>query len=207
MLCSVPADTVNTQIFQLADKLCNDLLYILMFRVQIRHTDVAVRYLPAVAPVNVVGVCVEFCIMEILILVQVALNGIFSLTACITCKVVGNNVNDDLDTVFVGFRTKSSQILCRTVVITDRKTQRLIEPEPSTRCVMGLYRRSLYAGKTCLCDLSKRGCNVADFPVKAMKNVAVRDIVGQSVVACCIDFLRTGSHQRTAKTRESRGKK
>ena len=94
-----------------------------MLTVQVRHTDLALSNLIAVRPVRYGTVC-----MPELSVLQIVLN-----IGMITGQMVGNNVNDYFDTIFIGFLTKRTKIVfCSQIICSYIKSKRLIEPIPNT---------------------------------------------------------------------------
>ena len=138
MLCSIPADTVNAAVFKVCYHSGNYLLYILMLRVEVRHTDVAVSYLPAVAPVDIFLFCIEFSIVIELIALEVIKDICVPSAVCPSCKVIGNNVNDNLHAVLMCLCAESLEVISGAEVIAYRESERLIEPVPDALAVMRL---------------------------------------------------------------------
>ena len=202
VLGSVPTDTVNAIRLQGFDVVGDHFLNMTVFGVQVGHADVLIDDL-----VSVVPVAGSTLVVEVLTVVQVAADVGFPFTCVVTCHMVRNNIHDNLHAIFMCFSTEGFQVVLRTEVVTNGEIQRLIEPVPRTCCVMGLDRRSLYAGKACLCDFRNTRRDVADFPVEAVKDVTVLDRVSQTVVTGGIDLGGTCGHQRTAESGKGRCKK
>ena len=172
MLCSIPADTVNTDFFKLVDIFSNDLLNILILTVKILHIDIALSYLCTIIIAYNLAVCMPvFCITKI------SLD-----TVMVACKMVGNNVHDNLDTIFVSFLAQLSKLFLCAEVLTYCKAGGLIKPVPGTLSCCGLNGRGLDASKASLSDLRKLLNNIAVLPVETMKYSTILNIICQTVI-------------------------
>ena len=96
MLCCIPTDTVNADRSKLLNIVRNLLLNKRVLRVNVGHTDFALMNLPAVAVIDTAAVAVP-----VLPIFKFILN-----VGMVACKVVGNNVNYNLNAIFVCFSAK-----------------------------------------------------------------------------------------------------
>ena len=136
VFCSIPPDTVHTIVLQLLHIIRNFLLHQPVFRIQIRHTDISMRDLPAVLIINITA-----CMMPVLRTFQIRIN-----IAVISCQMICNHIHNHFNSIFVRLCTKSLQICLRSQSgISHSKTIRLVQIIPDTVSLHGqLRRRRLY---------------------------------------------------------------
>ena len=135
MLGGVPADAVDAGVFETGDHRSRHILNICVFAVQIGHTDVVLRDLGAVVIVRFTAL-----IMEIggFVVFENAFDFVRQRTAVAAGKVVGDNVDDNLDAVGVRFTAQRHQIVIGAELVADRKAGRLVQPVPLGAAVMRL---------------------------------------------------------------------
>ena len=120
MLCCIPADTVNTKVFQLINIICNDLLNIFVLAVDILHADITLSNLLTVIIACDLTVC-----MPVFLITEISLDFFV-----VTCKMVCNNVNNNLYSIFICLLAKICKLFLCAEVCADCKAERLIQPVP-----------------------------------------------------------------------------
>ena len=178
MLRRVPANAVNARVLEADDHIIYHILDICIFTLQIRHAPVLLR-----GGVAAVVAAVGAEIMEIggFVVFENAVDAVRQITVIGTGDMVGNHVDDDLHAVLVRFGTQGLQIAVGAQLVADREVGRLVQPVPFVAAVMRLQGRGLYAGKARRRDVRQLRLDLAERPVKALQDVAVRTALRQTV--------------------------
>ena len=118
MLGSIPADTVNADIFKLLNICLYRSINIRVFRFDVRHSQILINifFTSAIASAG----APVFTVLKIICYVGM-----------VSGKMIGNNVNNDFYSICFRLCTKLLQFFfCAKVVSSYKKTKRLIEPPP-----------------------------------------------------------------------------
>ena len=177
MLCRVPADAVHARVFEGVDIADDLVLHSGILGFKVGHADVLVGQVVAVVVVGAGSF-----VVEVVGVAHIGLDGGRPCAALAACKMVGDDVHDDLDAVLVRLGAERLQIVQGADLVAECEARRLVQPVPRAVAVMLLQGRGLDRRKARLCDVGQFFLDLIERPVEAVQDVAVLDPRGKSVI-------------------------